>query len=233
MTPAQPVIEVDQPVRIELEIGGMTCAACATRIEKKLNQLENAQAIVNFATDRAVIIGLPASATPDVVQAVKKAGYSATPVALDDDPNETGRPDRARALLKRLLVSALITLPLGNLGIVLALVPNLRFPGWEWLCVLLAIPVVFWCAWPFHRATLRNIRHGAFSMDTLVSIGVLAAFVFAVASIAFGFDDQPGFWIGWGRTPAGAESMYLEVSSVVTTFLLAGRYFEARARRSA
>ena len=231
---AQGSLAVDeQPTRIELDIDGMTCAACATRIEKKLNKVEHAQAIVNFATDRAVITGLPESATDVRVQAVKKAGYSATPVARDADPNETSRPDRARGLLKRLLISALITLPLGNLGIVLALVPDLRFPGWEWLCVLLAIPVVFWCAWPFHRATLRNIRHGAFSMDTLVSIGVLAAFLFAVITIAFGFDSQPGYWIGWGRTPAGADSMYLEVSSVVTTFLLAGRYFEARARRSA
>lgn len=231
---AQGSLAVDeQPTRIELEIDGMTCAACATRIEKKLNKVEHAQAIVNFATDRAVITGLPESATDELVLAVKKAGYSATPVSRDADPNETSRPDRARGLLKRLLVSALITLPLGNLGIVLALVPDLRFPGWEWLCVLLAIPVVFWCAWPFHRATLRNIRHGAFSMDTLVSIGVLAAFLFAVITIAFGFDSQPGYWIGWGRTPAGADAMYLEVSSVVTTFLLAGRYFEARARRSA
>jgi Cu+-exporting ATPase len=236
MTTARPMpvrVDDDQPTRIELDITGMTCAACATRIEKKLNKVENAHAIVNFATDRAVVTGLPVSATPELVQAVKKAGYGATPVAPDADPNETSRPDRARALLKRLLVSALITLPLGNLGIVLALVPDLRFPGWEWLCVALAVPVVFWCAWPFHRATLRNIRHGAFSMDTLVSIGVLAAFFFAVITISFGFDDQPGYWIGWGRTPAGADSMYLEVSSVVTTFLLAGRYFEARARRSA
>jgi len=226
-------VDDGQPTRIELDIDGMTCAACATRIEKKLNKVDNARAIVNFATDRAVITGLPESATDELVLAVKKAGYSATPVARDADPNETSRPDRARGLLRRLLVSALITLPLGNLGIVLALVPDLRFPGWEWLCVLLAIPVVFWCAWPFHRATLRNIRHGSFSMDTLVSIGVLAAFFFAVVTIAFGLDSQPGYWIGWGRTPAGADSMYLEVSSVVTTFLLAGRYFEARARRSA
>ncbi|GAB3920096.1 carbonate dehydratase [Microlunatus endophyticus] len=226
-------VEEGQPTRIELDIDGMTCAACATRIEKKLNKVDNARAIVNFATDRAVITGLPQSATDELVLAVKKAGYSATPVARDADPNETSRPDRARGLLRRLLVSALITLPLGNLGIVLALVPDLRFPGWEWLCVLLAIPVVFWCAWPFHRATLRNVRHGSFSMDTLVSIGVLAAFFFAVVTIAFGLDSQPGYWIGWGRTPAGADSMYLEVSSVVTTFLLAGRYFEARARRSA
>ncbi|HEY9292648.1 MAG TPA: heavy metal translocating P-type ATPase [Microlunatus sp.] len=225
--------DVEQPTRVELDIGGMTCAACAARIEKKLNKIDGATAIVNYATDRAVVTGLPESATPEMVQAVKKAGYTATPVQRGDDPYATSRPDRARMLLRRLLVAALLTLPLGNLAIVLALVPSLRFPYWQWVCVLLAIPVVFWCAWPFHRATLRNLRHGSFSMDTLVSLGVLAAFFWSVVSISLGLDDQPGYWLFWGRTPAGADSIYLEVAAAVTTFLLAGRYFEARARRSA
>ncbi|SDS54679.1 heavy metal translocating P-type ATPase [Microlunatus soli] len=225
--------DVGQPTRVELDIDGMTCAACAARIEKKLNKFDGATAIVNYATDRAVVTGLPESATSDLVQAVKKAGYSATPVARGEDPYATSRPDRARMLLIRLLVAALLTLPLGNLAIVLALVPSLRFPYWQWVCVALAIPVVFWCAWPFHRATLRNIRHGSFSMDTLVSIGVTAAFVWSVVSIALGLDDEPGYWLFWGATPAGADSIYLEVAAAVTTFLLGGRYFEARARRSA
>ena len=227
------VTDTAKPIRIELDIDGMTCAACAARIEKKLNKVDGAQAIVNYATDRAVVTGLPQSATDDLVQTVRKAGYGAAPVARGDDPYESNRPDRARALLKRLLVAALITIPLGNLAIVLALVPSLRFPYWQWACVALAVPVVFWCAWPFHRATARNIRHGSFSMDTLVSLGVLAAFFFSVISIIFGFDDQPGYWLGFGETPPGADSIYLEVAAAVTTFLLAGRYFEARARRAA
>ncbi|MGO1974105.1 MAG: heavy metal translocating P-type ATPase [Propionibacteriaceae bacterium] len=220
-------------VRIELELGGMTCAACANRIEKKLNKVDGATAVVNYATERAVVTGLPESATPDLVQAVERAGYTAAPVRAEDDPAETSRPDRVRSLRRRLAVAAVLTLPLGNLTIALALVPELRFPYWEWLCVALAIPVVFWAAWPFHRATLRNLRHGSFSMDTLVSIGVLSAFSWSVVSLLLGSSDTQGYWLGYGITPAGADSIYLEVAAAVTTFLLTGRYFEARARRSA
>lgn len=223
----------EQATRIELELGGMTCAACANRIEKKLNKVDGAHAVVNFATERAVITGLPAARTPDLVAAVERAGYHAAPVAADADPNETSAPDRARMLLRRLAVAAVLTVPLSNLAIVLALVPGLRFPGWEWLCVALAIPVVFWSAWPFHAATIRNLRHGAFSMDTLVSLGVLAAFFWSVISLLLGSPAQPGYWLGYGVTPAGADAIYLEVAAAVTTFLLAGRYFEAKARRSA
>lgn len=229
-TAAEP--QTEPATRIELDIGGMTCAACASRIEKKLNKIDGAHAIVNYATDRAIITGLPASATGTLVETVRKTGYSAAP--LDEaDRESTNRPDRARLLLRRLLVAALLTLPLGNLAIVLALIPSMRFDGWQWVCVAIATPVVCWCAWPFHRATVRNIRHGSFSMDTLVSLGVWAAYGWAIISVSFGFDDQPGYWLGWGRTPPGADSIYLEVAAAVTTFLLAGRYFEARARRSA
>lgn len=222
----------DAATRIELDIGGMTCASCASRIEKKLNKVDGAHAIVNYATDRAIITGLPASATGELVGVVRKTGYAATPVG-DDETDITNRPDHTRMLLRRLLVAALLTLPLGNLAIVLALVPSLRFTGWQWVCVAVATPVVVWCAWPFHRATARNLRHGSFSMDTLVSLGVLAAYGWAIISVSLGLDNHPGYWLGWGRTPAGADSIYLEVAAAVTTFLLAGRYFEARARRSA
>jgi Cu+-exporting ATPase len=228
-----PAAQAEPVTRIELDIGGMTCASCASRIEKKLNKIDGAHAIVNYATDRAIVTGLPASSTGELVATVKKTGYAATPVADADDPDNTNRPDRAGMLLRRLVVAALLTLPLGDLAIVLALVPSLRFPGWQWACIAVATPVVGWCAWPFHRATIRNIRHGAFSMDTLVSLGVLAAYGWSVISVSLGLDDKPGYWLGWGRTPPGADSIYLEVAAAVTTFLLAGRYFEARARRSA
>lgn len=230
------VVDATRTSRIELEIGGMTCAACAARIEKKLNKLDGATAIVNYATERAVVTGLPADRAPDVVQAVQQAGYTADLVPTDAaavDKFESNRPDRVGMLRRRLAVAAILTLPLGNLTIALALVPGLRFPYWEWLCVLLALPVVFWCAWPFHRATLRNLAHRSFSMDTLVSLGVLSAFGWSVVSLLTGAPDDRGYWLGYGITPAGADSIYLEVAAAVTTFLLTGRYFEARARRSA
>ncbi len=216
---------------VELAIGGMTCAACAARIEKKLNKLDGVTATVNYATERAQIHGLPVGAEQQAMDAVTRAGYAAS---LPDrtDQAELGRA-RISSLRNRLVVAALITLPLGNLAITLALVPSLRFAYWDWLCVLLAIPVVFWCAWPFHLATLRNIRHRSVSMDTLVSLGVLASFTWSVVSIALDDGGKAGYWVGFGRTPAGADSIYLEVAAAVTTFLLAGRYFEARARRAA
>ncbi|WP_432557659.1 heavy metal translocating P-type ATPase [Granulicoccus sp. GXG6511] len=217
--------------QIELAVGGMTCAACATRIEKKLNKLDGVTATVNYATERAVISG-PVSAD-DAIQVVKKAGYDAAEATGDD--SELGRisEERVGMLRRRLALAAILTIPLGNLTIVLALVPELRFPLWEWLCVAMAIPVVFWCAMPFHVATWRNLRNRSFSMDTLVSLGVLSAFSWSLVSIILGAEDTEGYWLGYGITPAGADAIYFEVAAAVTTFLLAGRYFEARARRSA
>ncbi len=224
---------------VELDIGGMSCAACAARIEKKLNKLNGVRATVNYATERALVTGPIDEA--GAIAAVEKAGYSARPTrpageAGDGAPEDhTGRvgDDRVRMLLRRLVVAAILTIPLGDLAIVLALVPSLRFPFWEWVCVLMALPVVFWCAWPFHQATLRNLRHGTFSMDTLVSLGVLSAFSWSLISIILGSEDTTGYWLGYGITPAGADAIYLEVAAGVTMFLLTGRYFEARARRSA
>ncbi|MGJ3510099.1 heavy metal translocating P-type ATPase [Enemella sp. A6] len=227
-------LEVDPSTKVlELDIGGMTCAACAARVEKRLNKMDGVSATVNYATERAIVHGLGPEQADTAVAVVEKAGYSAAPVAEDSDFHETAGADRVAMLRRRLAIAALITLPLGNFTIVLALVPQLRFPMWEWLCVLLAIPVVFWCAWPFHKATLRNLRHGSFSMDTLVSMGVMSAFLWSVVTIAIGADDTEGYWLGYGITPSGADAIYLEVAAAVTTFLLTGRYFEARARRSA
>ena len=219
-----------QAERVELLVGGMTCAACATRIEKKLNKLEGVHATVNYASERALVEGASAA---DAIAVVKKAGYTAMEATGDD--SELGRisEQRVRMLRRRLAVAAVLTMPLGNLAIVLALVPSLRFPLWEWVCVALAVPVVFWCAMPFHLATWRNLRNRSFSMDTLVSLGVLSAFGWSFVSILWGAPDTEGYWLGYGITPAGADAIYFEVAAAVTTFLLAGRYFEARARRSA
>ena len=216
---------------IELDVGGMTCAACASRVEKKLNKLEGVTATVNYATERAVVSGSDDVAS--LVATVEKAGYTAAEATEDSDFHETASADRVASLRRRLALAAVITLPLGNLTIVLALVESLRFPMWQWLCVALAIPVVFWCALPFHKATWRNLRHGSFSMDTLVSLGVLSAFTWSVVTIIWSAEDTEGYWLGYGITPGGADAIYLEVAAAVTTFLLSGRYFEARARRSA
>ncbi|MFT4295656.1 MAG: cation-translocating P-type ATPase, partial [Micropruina sp.] len=220
------------PARIEVSVGGMSCAACAGRIERALNKLDGAEAVVNFATERAVVTGLPASAQPTVIQTITRAGYTAVPLA-DEAAQDSEHEARLRMLRYRILVAALLTLPLSNLTIALALVPWLRFPGWEWVCVALATPVVAWAAWPFHRATIRNLRHRTLSMDTLVSLGVVTAYLWALVTLLLGGSEAPGYWLGWGPTPAGADTLYLEVASAVTTFLLIGRYFETRARGAA
>ena len=220
---------IDQ--RVELDISGMTCAACANRIERKLNKLDGVRATVNYATERAMVLGVPPERASDLVAAVQAAGYDAKPVSEDGESD--GYSDRVKLLRNRLIVAALITIPLGDAAIVLALVPQLRFPGWEWALIAGAIPVVFWCAWPFHKAAWRNLRHGGTSMDTLVSLGVLAAFTWSVVTTILGAPGEGSYWVGYGPAPAGADSLYLEAASAVTTFLLAGRYVEARSKRSA
>ncbi|MCB0911267.1 MAG: cation-translocating P-type ATPase, partial [Propionibacteriaceae bacterium] len=209
----------------------MTCAACANRIEKKLNKLDGVRATVNYATERAVVLGMPPQHVSELISTVQAAGYDAKQVVEGAEPD--GYSDRVKLLRTRLLVAALITFPLGDAAIVLALTPQLRFPGWEWALIIGAIPVVFWCAWPFHRAAWRNLRHGATSMDTLVSLGVLSAFTWSVVATIIGSPDEPSYWFGYGVAPAGADTLYLEAAAAVTTFLLAGRYVEARSKRSA
>ncbi|QLQ17390.1 MAG: copper-translocating P-type ATPase [Micropruina sp.] len=209
----------------------MTCAACAARIEKKLNKLDGVRATVNYATERALVLGLPADRTDEAVAAVEAAGYGAAPVVEGVEPD--GYSDRVKLLRNRLIVAAILTIPLGDVALTLALAPQMRFPGWQWVLIAGAIPVVFWSAWPFHRAAWRNLRHGATSMDTLVSLGVLASFSWSVVSTIVGSGGETTYWFGYGLAPAGADTLYLEAAAAVTTFLLAGRYIEARSKRSA
>ncbi|MGV8910198.1 MAG: heavy metal translocating P-type ATPase [Propionicimonas sp.] len=216
--------------RVELDVSGMTCASCAGRIERKLNKLDGARATVNYATERAMVLGWPPERASDLVDAIRAAGYDAKPVTDDAAPD--GYSDRVKMLRNRLFVAAVLTIPLGDAAIALALAPQLRFPGWEWALIAGAIPVVFWCAWPFHRAAWRNLRHGGTSMDTLVSLGVLAAFLWSVAATVFSVPGE-SYWFGYGVAPEGADSLYLEAAAAITTFLLAGRYVEARSKRSA
>ena len=229
---------VDRSVELEavqLDVSGMTCAACAGRVEKALNGLDGVSASVNYATERAIVAGLSPDQVDEAVRRVEKAGYGAH---LHDDADDAwsrrATEVRISSLRRRLLVSAVLTVPLMDITIVLALVPGWRFPGWEWLCVLLALPIVGWAAWPFHKATLRNLRHGTVSMDTLVSLGIAASFGWAVATLLFGLGQGgAGYWLGFGVTPEGANSIYLDVAAGMTTFQLAGRYFETRSRRKA
>jgi Cu+-exporting ATPase len=219
---------------LELDIGGMTCSACAGNIERRLNKLDGVTATVNFATERALVTGIRASDAELAIQAVTKAGYQAA-VHKPGDDAWTARATAIRisSLRRRLAVSALLTIPLCDLTILLALVPVLRFPGWQALCVALAIPIVTWAAWPFHTSTFRNLRHGTLSMDTLVSLGSIVSFGWAVYTLIFHPSAAPGFWLGFGRTPAGADSIYLDVAAGMITFQLGGRYFETRSRRRA
>jgi P-type Cu+ transporter len=206
---------------VELAVTGMSCASCAARIETRLNRLDGVSATVNYATERATVDFDPSLVQPErLVAAVEEIGYGA---ALPQPPVESGDP-RLAALRVRLFVSAALTVPV----VALSMVPAFQFDGWQWWALAFATPVATWGAWPFHRAAWANLRHGATSMDTLVSLGVLAAFGWSVWALVFGGAGEPGVAMG-----DGAPELYLEVASTVTTFLLAGRYAEAKAKRSA
>lgn len=163
------------PNQVQLSIGGMTCASCATRIEKRLNRLDGVSASVNYATETATVSYPDALAVSDLIGTVEATGYSATPPAEDTGPatEETATERDERSLCQRLVVSALLSVPV----LVLAMVPALQFRNWQWLALTLASPVVVWGAWPFHRAALVNARHGAATMDTLISLGVTVSYL--------------------------------------------------------
>jgi P-type Cu+ transporter len=224
---------------IELSIGGMTCAACAARVEKKLNAvgLEVISA-VNVATGRAMVTA-PAAVSPHaLITAVQNAGYSAqvvpaVPGPAQGGPAQAGPDDgQARYLRRRLILALVFFVPLSDTSIMLSLFPAYRFAGWQWVLVALAAPVALWAAWPFHRAALVNARHGACSMDTLVSLGVVAACGWSVYAM-FHLDRTSGASALQELAHASGGGIYLEVAAAVTTFLLAGRFYEARARSSA
>ncbi|KIQ08211.1 heavy metal translocating P-type ATPase [Curtobacterium flaccumfaciens] len=220
--------------RLELDIGGMTCSACANAVERKLGKLDGVTASVNFATERATVAGLGIADAATAIAQVERAGYTAAVHTPGDDAwSARAAETRTTTLRRRLAVAALLAIPLCDITIILALVPAWRFPGWQALCVLLAVPIVTWAAWPFHRATLRGLRHRSTSMDTLVSLGVVVSFGWALWTLLVDPATTPGYWLGFGRTPAGADSIYLDVAAGMVTFQLAGRYFESRSRRRA
>jgi P-type Cu+ transporter len=217
---------------IELPIQGMTCASCASRIERKLNKLDGVNATVNYATEKARVEYDPAALTPAaLVEAVESAGYSATLPAADAE-TEAEPADETRLLRRRLLISAAFSLPL----LLISMVPTFQFDRWQWLALQLATPVVVWGAWPFHRAAWANLKHAAATMDTLVSVGVTAAWLWSLYALFLGDAGRDGMRMPFTLIPEpgrGAGEIYLETAAVVTTFILAGRYFEARAKRRA
>ena len=219
--------------RLELPISGMTCASCAARIEKRLNRLEGVEATVNYATERAsVTLADETPTTPeDLVEAVAAAGYEAVlPQAPAGDAPLARDP--VADLRRRLVFAAVASVPLLAIG----MIPALQFDYWQWISLQLATPILFWAAWPFHRATWLNLRHGTATMDTLISLGTIAAWTWSLVSLLFLDAGEPGMRHELRLVPergGPAGDVYLEVVGVVITFLLAGRWFEARAKRSA
>jgi Cu+-exporting ATPase len=249
-----PAAAGEAPRSVELAIGGMTCASCAVRVEKKLNKLDGVAATVNLATEQARV-RFPASISPaELIAVVAQAGYTAElPAAagqlptdlspgagtagatggLDDPDAGPGGPaggqDGAVSLRRRLLVSLALAVPV----VLLAMVPAAQFPGWQWLSLALATPVAVWGAWPFHRAAAVNARHGVATMDTLISVGVGAAYLWSLYALVFGGAGQPGMHMSFAvlARNSAADAIYLDVAAGVTVLILTGRYLEARAKR--
>jgi Cu+-exporting ATPase len=220
--------------RIELAIGGMTCASCAARIEKKLNRMDGVEATVNYATEKAKIVYSDGVSPQELIATVEKTGYTAQlpPPPATAEAAAAAPADDLAPLRTRLITSLVLTVPV----IALSMVPAWQFTYWQWLALALAGPVVVYGGAPFHRAAWTNLRHGAATMDTLVSMGTLAAFGWSLWALFFGTAGTPGmthpFTLSIARTD-GAANIYLEAAAGVTLFLLAGRYFEARSKRRA
>ncbi|MFC8798717.1 heavy metal translocating P-type ATPase [Promicromonospora sp. NPDC057138] len=231
----------DEPgTTVDLEIGGMTCASCAMRIEKKLNRLDGVTATVNYATEKAKVTAPAGYDLTALVAEVEKTGYTAVLPAPKATPEDDGagsarddaRDAELRSLRDRLITSIVLAVPV----IALAMVPALQFTYWQWASLALAAPVILWAAWPFHKAAWTNLRHGAATMDTLISLGVSAAFLWSLYALFLGTAGVPGMTHGFELTVApsdGAGNIYLEVAAGVTMFVLAGRYFEKRSKRQA
>ena len=229
----------DHSQHVELPIEGMTCASCATRIERKLNKLDGVAATVNYATEKATVDYDPVVAqSEDLLGAVQAAGYHAVLPAAEHEHDGGGHEhhdiseDETVALRRRLVISAALSFPV----LLMAMVSALQFDNWQWLSLQLATPVVLWGAWPFHKAAWANLKHATATMDTLISVGVLAAWLWSLYSLFLGDAGMPGMRMPFELVPergAGSSDIYLEVASVVTTLILLGRFIEARAKRRA
>ncbi len=224
------------PTEVDLDISGMTCASCAARIEKRLNKVDGVLATVNYATETAHAVVGPQTSADDLIAQVEAAGYHAhvarssmSQPGTVSDPRDADA-EALRALRVRLVVSVVLAAPV----VVLAMVPALQFRNWQWLSLTLAAPVVVWGGLPFHQAAWANLRHGAATMDTLISLGTLASFSWSLYALFIGDAGMPGMKMHFAfgvASGTGSSEIYLEVASAVTVFILAGRYFEARAKR--
>lgn len=220
-----------EPQRVQLYVTGMSCAACANRVESALNKLPGVRASVNFAT-RVATIDAGEDVQPTVLcEAVQRAGYEAEPRQAAGQDERDPDADHARYLLLRLALAAVLFVPLADLSVMFAVVPSTRFTGWEWVLTALAAPVVTWAAWPFYRVAIRNARHGGATMETLISVGITSATVWSLYTVFGGHQtaERRGVW----QALLGSDAIYFEVAAGVTVFVLAGRYFEARAKSKA
>src|SRR5919198_1994257 len=219
--------------RIELPITGMTCASCANRVERRLNKLDGVTAAVNYATETASVEYGAAVDVDQLVAAVEAAGYRAVlPAAEPEAEARAWEDDETAPLRRRLIVAALLSVPV----LLMAMIPALQFDNWQWLSLQLATPVVVWGAWPFHRAAWQNLKHATATMDTLISVGTIAAWLWSLYALFLGDAGTNGMRMPFDLIPSsggGANEIYLETASIVTTFILAGRFFEARAKRRA
>ena len=219
--------------QVDLLVGGMTCASCAARIEKKLNRMPGVEASVNYATEKASVLIPDGTTVEDAIAVIEETGYTAARPKPPEAPTLDVPTDQDRevvSLRQRLILSAVLATPV----LLLSMIPPLQFTNWQWLALTLAAPVAVWGAWPFHRAAWVNLRHGAATMDTLISIGVLAALGWSLYALFLGMAGVPGMTMAFSFTAtpgSGADEIYLEVASAVTVFILAGRYFEARAKK--
>jgi Cu+-exporting ATPase len=228
----KPVSTSPDTRQVELAVGGMTCAACAARIERRLNKVEGVSASVNYATERATIVVDPTLTIDDpvsmLVDTIVDVGYTAS-VPSDDESAHVEQ--RAADLRRRLIVAVVLGVPV----LVLSMIPPTQFPGWQWVALVMALPVSIWSAWPFHRAMVLNLRHRQATMDTLVSVGVIAALTWSIWALIATEAGEIGMTMNMSMDVGDAAShhIYLEVASTVVAFILAGRWFETRSKRRA
>jgi Cu+-exporting ATPase len=216
---------------MDLAIGGMTCASCAARIEKKLNRLDGVTATVNYATEKAKVTYAGDVAVQDLIDTVEATGYTAREPAPPERAAEpVDDPDELRPLRQRLVTAVVLAVPV----VAMAMVSALQFEYWQWLSLTLAAPVVTYAGWPFHKAAFTNARHGTATMDTLISVGTSAAFLWSLWALFLGTAGMPGMTHAFELTISrgdGSGNVYLEAAAGVTAFVSAGRYFEAVSKR--
>ncbi len=234
MTPTELAVPPSD-TEVSLSIGGMTCGACVARIERRLNSLDGVEAQVNLASERARVRMPRGTSSTVLIERIESAGFTAEIVddlaSIPDATAEAEADRRVRYFGRRLVVAGLLFMPLGDASIAFWIVPSLRFPGWQWILLALATPILTWAAWPFYKAAIRNARHGIATMDTLVSMGIVAATAWSIYAMFSRDTSHVARSFRYVLAHQSSGAIYLDVAAGVTTFLLAGRYFEALSKR--